>query len=267
MNRLLVPTAAVLLLAACAHPSPPVAGTPPPAVGAQPGAVPVVEFLRAQGVVVQQDFAGPSGLRGWVITRAGRSGVVYSTADGQTLISGLLTDARGGNLAARDEELHIPGPDYGTLWTDLATSAYVEVGNNPAAPVVYVFADLNCPYCHQTWTWLADYRERLTVRWVPVAILGADSAPKAAAVLADADPAARFDALMQDFHAPLGTPPDATTQQAQDARLAANLKLMERAGASGTPALVLRNASGVRVREGLNAPGDLGLIVPTLTAR
>lgn len=100
-----------------------------------------------------------------------------------------------------------------------------------------------------------------------MAILGADSAPKAAAVLADADPAARFDALMQDFRAPLAAAPDSATQQAQDARLAANLKLMERTGAGGTPALVLRNASGVRVREGLNAPGDLDLIVPTLAAR
>lgn len=255
MKRFLLP-AIVMLLAACAQP-------PRPVADAQPGVAPVVELLRAQGVVVQQDFAGPSGLRGWVIKRGERSGVVYSTADGQTLISGLLTDARGGNLTARDEELHTPGPDYGTLWSDLATSAYVEVGDNPAAPVVYVFADLNCPYCHQTWTWLADYRQRLTVRWVPVAILGADSAPKAAAVLADADPAARFDALMQDFRAPLAGLPDTATQQAQDARLAANLKLMERAGASGTPALVLRNAGGVRVREGLNAPGDLDLIVPT----
>lgn len=262
MNRLVVAIAAVLSLAACARPLQPVADAPP-----QPASAPVVEFLRAQGVTVVNDFAGPSGLRGWVIKRGERNGVVYSTADGQTLISGLLTDARGGNLSARDAELHTPGPDYGTLWTDLATSAYVEVGDNPAAPVMYVFADLNCPYCHQTWTWLKDYRERLTVRWVPVAILGADSAPKAAAVLADADPAARFNALMKDFRAPLAAPPDAATQQAQDARLKANLVLMTAAGATGTPALVLRNASGVRVREGLNAPGDLDLIVPTLAAR
>ncbi len=262
MNRLVVAIAAVLSLAACARPSQPVADAPP-----QSASPPVVEFLRTQGVTVLNDFAGPSGLRGWVIKRGERGGIVYSTADGQTLVSGLLTDARGGNLSARDAELHTPGPDYGTLWADLAQSAYVEVGSNPAAPVIYVFVDLNCPYCHQTWTWLADYRERLTVRWVPVAILGADSAPKAAAVLADADPAARLDALMQDFRAPLAAAPDSATQQAQDARLAANLKLMERSGAGGTPALVLRNASGVRVREGLNAPGDLDLIVPTLVVR
>lgn len=262
MFRSLALLGAALLLAACAKPLPPSA-----TAQAADTPAPVIEFLRAQGVTVQQDFAGPSGLRGWVIAREGRSGVVYSTADGQTLISGLVTDARGGNLSARDAELHIPAPDYGTLWEDLGASAYVEVGDNPAAPVVYVFADLNCPYCHQTWTWLADYRERLTVRWVPVAILGADSAPKAAAVLADADPAARFEAVMKDFRAPLATPPDAATQEAQDARLEANLKLMERAGVGGTPALVLRNTAGVRVREGLNAPGDLDLIVSTLTAR
>lgn len=53
-------------------------------------------------------------------------------------------------------------------------------------------------------------------------------------MLADTDPAARLDALMQDFRAPLAAAPDSATQQAQDARLAANLKLMERSGAGGT---------------------------------
>lgn len=264
MDRRVALSCGALLVCACAQ-------NPPSTPAARAPQVPVIDFLRAQGVQVRAEFAGPSGLHGWAIEREGRHGVVYSTADGQTLISGLLTDAHGGSLSAGDAELHTPPADAGTLWQDLAAAAWVQVGDNPAAPVVYVFADLNCPYCHQAWAWLDARRAQLSVRWVPVAILGGDSAARAAVLLGGVDTpardrAARLTELMRAFRQPLPAAPEPDAVRAVQPALEANLELMARAGVSGTPALVLRNASGVRVREGLNSAGDVDLLIPTLVA-
>ena len=64
------------------------------------------------------------------------------------------------------------GPE--AVWADLGQATVIEEGARDA-PLVYVFIDLYCPYCHQQWRLLrqAITDGRLRVRWVPVVVLEA----------------------------------------------------------------------------------------------
>lgn len=59
-----------------------------------------------------------------------------------------------------------------TVWDQLGHATVIEEGR-AGAPLVYIFFDPDCPYCHQQWDAL---RKKVTagalrVRWVPVAVL------------------------------------------------------------------------------------------------
>ena len=64
------------------------------------------------------------------------------------------------------------GPE--AVWADLGQATAIEEGARDA-PLVYVFIDPYCPYCHQQWRLLrqAITDGKLRVRWVPVVVLEA----------------------------------------------------------------------------------------------
>ena len=76
-------------------------------------------------------------------------------------------------------------------WRQLETSHWIADGRT-GARVVYVFTDLNCPYCNKLWSdarpWVNSGKVQL--RHVIVGILTPTSPGKAAALLADKDPSA-----------------------------------------------------------------------------
>lgn len=59
-----------------------------------------------------------------------------------------------------------------SVWQDLRAATVIEEGRRDA-PLVYVFFDPYCPYCHQQWQLLrsAVGGGKLRVRWVPIAVL------------------------------------------------------------------------------------------------
>lgn len=114
------------------------------AFAAQP-TPPVLERAVSAGVKVVRQFPASSGLTGWVLSQGGRHSLVYTTADGKTLVAGMLVDERGQNLSAQHEDMYIPKPDFAAAFAQLEKSAFITEGStkNPKS-IIYAFVDPNC---------------------------------------------------------------------------------------------------------------------------
>jgi thiol:disulfide interchange protein DsbG len=252
---------------AAAEPPPPAPAAP--AAPAAPGVPmpPALNYPLQHGYHVIRSFKAVSGLTGWVIQAAdGDYSVFYSTADGQSLITGDLLTSAGENLSDRYTEQYVPAVDLAAIWARLQNARTVIGGahSNPKS-VIYAVMDPNCIYCHLLWIALKPYEAAgLQVRWVPVGFLRQDSDAKAAAVLQGGE--AAFTQLQQNFDEKAesgGIAGIAITPELKTA-LAANLALMRDARVQGTPGIFYRDASGHVHREsgmpGLQElPGITGL--------
>lgn len=130
--------------------------------------------------------------------------------------------------------------------------------------LVDAFVDANCPYCHHASSALQPYEAAgLLVRWIPVAVLGPTSLPKAVDVLAAADRTAAFRA-MEASHGKPWTPSAQSAEASHPAVVAAirqNGELMGAFGISGTPGLVWRDKQGkVQVKAGMPRLSELPAI-------
>lgn len=148
------------------------------------------------------------------------------------------------------------GPEYQTLYAQLAKTDAVQEGAREAKHVLYVFFDANCFYCHLTWKALQPYEKvGLQVRWVPVAYQQPSSAGRAAAIMQARDrlAALRENEIGYDTNdLSGGIPPMDKVPEALAAQLRANTILMQRFGAPGTPALVWKDRDGtVRFKVGV----------------
>ncbi len=81
-----------------------------------------------------------------------------------------------------------------TTLDDLSHARWIADGRDDAPRKVYVFMDANCRYCTKFWSdarpWVDSGKVQL--RHIMVAVIAPSSAGKAAALLADADPARRL---------------------------------------------------------------------------
>ncbi len=141
------------------------------------------------------------------------------------------------------------------------------VVEGPVKPkqTVYVFFDPNCWYCNLTWKALQPYERRgLQVRWVPVAYQKETSATRVAAIFGAKDRLEAFRKNERHYHEESydgGIQPARVVTQELAAALNANLKLMQRLGAPGTPALVWRDSRGsARVKVGRPSAAELEAI-------
>ncbi|MES1982468.1 MAG: thiol:disulfide interchange protein DsbG [Pseudomonadota bacterium] len=200
------------------------------------------------GLKVITDFPTPAGLHGWVMQQGNQYSIVYTTADEQYLVTGVLVDSNGKNLSAEYGQKFIPKPDYSAPYDELANAAWFSEGSKNDSNMIYVFFDANCIFCHLVWKALQPYEKAgLQVRWIPVAFLKKDSAGKAAALLAAKNPAAsmavnmgKFDKKDESGGIPAAGKIPAETLK----RIQQNGALMERFGSNGTPTLVWKDKSG-----------------------
>ena len=129
---------------------------------------------------------------------------------------------------------------------------------------VDVFFDPNCPYCHELYDDLRPWvgRQRLQLRWIPVAVLAPSSEGKAAALLQAANPVQALARNEDDFGenpragSGGGLVPAAQLAPATRAELARNLQVLHAAGAYfAFPLMVWRDTSG-RAQMFLGVPHD-----------
>lgn len=235
----------------------------------------VIQAEVDQGMLdVVRSFPAASGLTGWVLSQDGQHSIAYTTADGKTLLAGMLMSEEGKNLSAEYEAQFIPKPDLTALYETLGQSAYIAEGalENPKK-IIYAFTDANCPYCHLLWKALQPYEKAgLQVRWIQVAILGASSMPKAIEVMKAADKTAAF-AKLAGSH---GKPWTAMAQndEANYPQMAGKIRnnalLMPQFNLAATPGMVWKDAQGkVQVKTGMprlsELPGITGLPEQAMT--
>jgi thiol:disulfide interchange protein DsbG len=239
------------------------AAAPAPALARSSEAHPkALDGAIKAGVSIVKQFPAASGLTGWVLGQGGRYTIVYTTADGKTLLAGALIDESGENLGARYDEQFVPKPDYAEAFQRLEKSAWVSEGTAKAPKsVLYVFVDPNCPYCHYTWRAVQPYEAAgLQVRWIPVATLGPTSLPKAIEVLGSADKLAAF----RNMEANHGKPWKPSSQSDEASHVAVvtairqNTDLMGTFGIAGTPGIVWRDKQGkIQVKSGMPRLSEL----------
>jgi thiol:disulfide interchange protein DsbG len=192
--------------------------------------------------------------------------VYYSTADGNSLLTGDLFASSGENLTQRHVAQFVPSADLGAVWAKFGNSSVVVSGaqSNPKS-VIYAVMDPNCIFCHLLWVALRPYQAAgLQVRWLPVGFLHEDSAAKAASLLKGGD--AVLTRLQERFdkQAESGGVPGIEITPELKAELDANLVLMHEGNVQGTPALLYRDAEGhVQRKQGMprlaELPGITGL--------
>lgn len=227
-----------------------------------------VQAAEKRGVTVVGTFPAPGGLTAWAGFIGQRPVALYATPDGKHLIAGTLLDSEGKEVANDALEKAVSGPMTAGVWKQLESSQWIEDGKKGAQRVVYVFTDPNCPYCNKFWTDARPWVDsgRVVLRHLMVGILTPTSAGKAAALLADKNPAAALAAYERAHVAqnsktlatgrprPLGDDglkPLAIIPPAIQAQLDANERLMASLGVQATPAMVWRDATGaMQVRTG-----------------
>ena len=206
-----------------------------------------IQHLKNKGLDIVRQFPVGAALTGWVVSYEGSDMIVYTTADGEFLINGVLLDAQGNDLTEGHQKSWLPQPG----WDDLAGSHFITEPNlaaneKVAKSTIYMFYDANCPFCHLAWVALQAYRQvGLEVRWIPVAYLKPDSRDKAAALLSAPknQQAALLEKSMQAFgtkNADLGKAPSNQDKE----QLQANMNLMQSLGLNGTPGWVWLDAEG-----------------------
>ena len=208
---------------------------------AQQGHPPALQPLLERGFEVHRGFDAGGGLDGWVMVQGHQPMVVYTTADGEFLISGVLVNAEGENLTAGHLEQHRPAADLAAVYEALEQVDYIAEGEASAVAPVYVFFDPRCGHCHDAWRELQPWVGRgLELRWVPVPLMGRQSAAQAAALLQADDRGAALAALMAGD----GESPVAQVGARAAEQLQAHSELMGRAGLTGTPGFVWKDGQG-----------------------
>lgn len=225
-----------------------------------------------------QRFDAGSGLTGWVISSAQGHGVMaYTFNDDTRLIFGdilqLGNDGQievvspvineGGVPVAKSTLAQPKAPDLPSMWAQAEKSNWFPQGaaDPKDKPIVYVFADANCIFCHFAYKALAPYMEKnlLQVRWIPVAVLGPTSVDKAAALLASSEPAAdmslghlAWKEKGSDGFKSLTPTPE------HEAKIKANNAFMAETGAGGTPAFIYKDKAGnTQIEYGMPKLSDL----------
>lgn len=122
------------------------------------------------------------------------------------------------------------------------------LSRNAPKRTLYVFFDPNCWYCNLTWRALQPYQKAgLRVHWIPVAFQKPSSTGRAAAIMEARDPVAALRENETKYRATSydgGITPLAKARPETLKALAANLALMQKIGAPGTPAVVWKDAKG-----------------------
>lgn len=217
------------------------------------------------GMKVERQFDAEGGLTGWVLSQGvGKYMIAYTPPGGEVLMAGMLRNAKGEDLSKTYMAKYAPTPDYSKYWSRLEKMETINTGAQGSAvkSVIYAFMDPNCIYCHFAWKALTYYEAAgLQVRWIPVGILGGDSAAKAAALMMAKDPGAAWASHGKTWSTKVpgsGVKPVASIPANVKKILDANGSFMVELGMSGTPGMLYKDASGtVKKLEGMPNLSDL----------
>lgn len=259
--------------------------SPVMAQGAAPEMPAPIDALAKEGAQVRY-LGNDLGLDGWLVIMKGTQQFFYTTADKKAMISGILYEADGGLVTAKQlqrlqsEEKNLieqfsPTPsadaadalpkadalskpsksDYANLspaeqlYLTVEHSNWVALGDKNA-PVVYSFVDPQCPHCHDLVNKLRRgflKRGMLQLRIIPVGLINEDSLKQAAFLLSAPDAEERFYKHLDGEKDAL---PVSNTFNTDGVEL--NIDVMRGWGLDVTPFSIYRDASNkVKIVKGL----------------
>ncbi len=222
-----------------------------------------VQQIEAKGAKVTGSFDAPNGLKGYAAQFQNRGVALYLTPDGKHVLVGSLFDEQGQDLSEAPLEKLVYAPIAKQVWAKLDKTAWIADGKADAPRVVYLFSDPNCPYCNMFWQQARPWVDsgKVQLRHIMVGIIRADSPAKSAALLASADPQKALQAHESAGKASTLKPLAKIPAQVQ-AKLDANLALMEELGLSATPAIFYLDDKGqLQTQQGAPRPEMLGKIL------
>jgi thiol:disulfide interchange protein DsbG len=149
------------------------------------------------------------------------------------------------------------------VWAKMEKSSWIQDGDKNAPRIVYLFSDPNCPYCNMFWEQARPWVKagKVQLRHIMVGIIREDSAAKSAALFAAKDPQK---ALEEHEAAGKGSKLQALAKIPADieAKLDANMKLMDELELSATPAIFyLDDKGGLQQQQGAPSPEKLAKIM------
>ncbi|NWE25593.1 thiol:disulfide interchange protein DsbG [Pseudomonas gingeri] len=204
-----------------------------------------IKSIEAKGAKIIGSFDAPDGLRGYAAQYQNRGMALYLTPDGKHVIAGNLYDADGKDLSQAPLQKLVYAPMAKQVWGQMEQSNWIEDGKKDAPRIVYLFSDPNCPYCNMFWEQARPWVDsgKVQLRHIMVGIIREDSAAKAAALFTAKDPQ---QALHDHEKAGKGSPlkPLATIPKEIQAKLDANMKLMEDLELSATPSIFYLDDNG-----------------------
>nr|WP_133750171.1 thiol:disulfide interchange protein DsbG [Pseudomonas sp. LP_7_YM] len=222
-----------------------------------------IKALQAKGATIKGTFDAPGGLKGYAAEYQTQAMALYLTSDGKHVLAGNLFDEKGEDLSEAPLQKLVYEPMSRQMWSQMESSTWIADGAKTAPKVIYLFSDANCPYCNMFWEqarpWVKSGKVQL--RHIMVGIIREDSAAKAATLLNDANPEL---ALQKHEQAGKSSTLEAMSSIPKDiqARLDANLKLMEEMGLSSTPAIFYKDENGhLQQQQGAPRPDVLAKIM------
>lgn len=218
-----------------------------------------IKQIEAKGAKILGKFDAPSGLTGYAAQYQNRGMALYLSADGKSVLAGTLYDAQGNDLSSAPLEQLVYAPMAKEVWAKMEKSSWIQDGDTNAPRTVYLFSDPNCPYCNMFWEQARPWVKagKVQLRHIMVGIIRQDSPGKSAALLASPDPQK---ALQEHEAAGKGSKLQALDKipAALEAKLEANMKLMDELELSATPAIFyLDDKGGLQQQQGAPSPDKL----------
>ena len=188
---------------------------------------------------------------------------IYLTPDGKHALVGSLFDEQGQDLSEKPLEQLVYAPMAKEVWAKMEKTSWIADGKADAPRIVYLFSDPNCPYCNLFWEQARPWVDsgKVQLRHIMVGIIREDSPAKSAALLASKDPR---QALHDHESAGKASKLKALEKIPADvqAKLDANLALMDELGLSATPAIFyLDDQQRLQQQQGAPRPEMLGKIL------
>lgn len=224
--------------------------------------------MERQGITVVGKLPDTGGMQTWAGYLDQQAVALYITPDGKHAIAGTMLDANGRDVTPAALDNMVAGAMTSTVWSSLEAARWIADGKSDAPRTVYVFTDMNCPYCNKLWSDARPWVDagKVQLRHIVVGIIKENSAAKAAAVLSADNPtealaqhsrlhtAENARAMQQGRPRPLsdrGVQPMQKIPPAIQAQIDSNHALLRSLRLNATPALVWKDANGhVKTRTG-----------------
>ena len=209
---------------------------------------PLVHHLSGGKLKLVSTFAGPDGLTGIIAepVHGGQKTIVWGVKgpQGEYLIPGPVMSGAGQNLTVLAAQSHglMPKPMPAE---EVAAKALEAPGFilGKKGPVVAVFMDPNCIFCHKFYEEIMPdvLSGKIRLKVIPVAFLKPSSMPKDVTVLDGVDPAvvwANNEAMFNDKTEEGGTKPSPILLPKVRQEILENTRLLVRTGEMSTPTIV-----------------------------